>query len=281
LDFFAIRRWKASQGSLWAPSAESVGEKVCVIGATVRRELFGTEDPVGRVIRIGQHPFRVIGLLEEKGQGPFGNDQDDAVVMPVLTMRAKLSPTRPGVVHRILLQGKTPESAKAAEREVTAILRQRHHLADGVENDFRLRSQEEFRRTQETILGVLRMLLLAIAAVSLVVGGIGVMNIMLVSVAERTREIGIRMAIGAREADIRLQFLVEAVMLALVGGAAGTVLAFIAVRGLASALGWTMGVSLDALVVALGTSTIVGVVFGFVPAHRASRMDPIQALGRE
>jgi putative ABC transport system permease protein len=164
---------------------------------------------------------------------------------------------------------------------VTAILRQRHGLSEGMENDFRVRSQEEFRRTQEQILDVLSALLLAIAAVSLVAGGIGVMNIMLVSVAERTHEIGIRMAIGAREKDILLQFLVEAVVLCLAGGGAGALLAAFAVNALGSALGWTMNVSAEALLVALATSSLLGVAFGFLPARRAARLDPIQALRRE
>ncbi|MEZ4226623.1 MAG: ABC transporter permease [Polyangiaceae bacterium] len=280
-DFLRIRSWTVDNGELWGPSAEAVGDKVCVIGQTVRLEIFGAESPIGEVIRIGRHAFRVIGVLPEKGQSPFGNDQDDIILMPLRTMRAKISPTRPGGVHRILLQGTASTPPSVVQRDATAILRQRHGLAEGVENDFRIRSQEEFRQTQEGILDVLRILLLSIATVSLVVGGIGVMNIMLVSVAERTREIGVRMAIGAREADIRVQFLAEAVLLSLVGGALGAGLAVLVVRALASALSWQMGVSPVALAVALVTSTLVGVLFGFVPAHRAARLDPIFALRRE
>ncbi|MBK7581026.1 MAG: ABC transporter permease [Myxococcales bacterium] len=279
--FFDIRRWKVSSGTLWPVSSETLGEKVCVIGVGVRNNLFGSEDPVGQTLRIGRHPFRIVGLLDEKGQGPFGNDQDDVVVMPVATLRAKLLPTRPGQVGRILLQGTTPDSAAEVERQAEAILRQRHGLTEGAENDFRVRSQEDFRRRQEGILGTLRTLLLSIALVSLVVGGIGVMNIMLVSVTERTREIGIRMAIGAREIDIMFQFLVEAVVLSLLGGAVGALLAVLAVRSIANALGWQMGVSTDALMVALGVSTTIGVTFGFFPARRAARLDPIHALRRE
>ncbi len=279
--FFDIRRWKLGSGTLWTASSETIGEKVCVIGVTVKESLFGAEDPVGQVLRIGRHPFRIVGVLEQKGQGPFGNDQDDVVVMPVATLRAKLLQTRPGQVGRILLQGATPDSAAEVERQATAILRQRHGLTEGAENDFRIRSQEDFRRRQEGILSTLRTLLLSIALVSLVVGGIGVMNIMLVSVTERTREIGIRMAIGAREIDILFQFLVEAVVLSLLGGAAGTLLAVLAVRSIAKALGWDMGVSTDALVVALAVSTTIGVTFGFFPARRAARLDPIHALRRE
>jgi len=280
-DFFEIRRFELESGSVWPPSSEALGEKVCVIGDSVRTNLFGAEDPVGQTIRIGRHPFRIIGLLKAKGQGPFGNDQDDVIVMPVATLRAKLIPTRPGQVHRILLQGVSPESARDVERQSAAILRQRHGLREDMENDFRVRSQEDFRKRQEGILGTLRMLLLSIALVSLVVGGVGVMNIMLVSVTERTREIGIRMAIGAREIDIMVQFLVESVVLALLGGAAGALLAVLAVGAIARALEWEMGVSVEALSVALATSMGIGVVFGFFPARRAARMDPIHALRRE
>jgi putative ABC transport system permease protein len=280
-SFLDVRKWKVESGQMWSVAADSIGEKVCVVGATVRENLFGAEDPVGQTLRIGRHPFIVVGVLEKKGQGPFGNDQDDVILMPVSTARSKLVPTLPGQVHRILIQGTSPDAVEEVERQTTAILRQRHGLTELAENDFRIRSQEDFRRRQEGILSTLRVLLLSIALVSLVVGGIGVMNIMLVSVTERTREIGIRMAIGARELDILVQFLVEAVVLSLLGGALGTLLAVLAVGAIANALDWQMGVSAEALLVALGTSMAIGVTFGFFPARRAARMDPIHALRRE
>jgi putative ABC transport system permease protein len=282
LDFFRIRVWKVSDGTLWEPSAEKTGAKVCIIGSTVRDQLFGNEEPVGRTIRIGSHPFRVLGVLESKGQSPFGQDQDNVVVVPTSTMRSKLAAsTRPGQVDRILLSAKSPDEADRAKREATALLRQRHHLAEGAENDFSIRSQEDFREAQQQIMGVLSLLLLGIAAISLIVGGIGVMNIMLVSVAERTREIGIRMAIGAREADIMVQFLVEAIVLSVGGGMLGAAIASVAIAAIAHGLGWAMTVSVRALTVAFVTSSAVGIGFGFVPARRAARLDPIQALRRE
>jgi putative ABC transport system permease protein len=279
--FFAVRAWKTRSGDFWPASSENLGEKVCVIGTSLKTTLFGDADPIGRTLRIGRHPFVIVGLLDSKGQGPTGQDMDNVVVMPIATARSKLIPTRPGQAHVLLLSSVRADGADQVERDVTAILRQRHRLSEGMENDFRIRSQEEFRKTQEGIVNVLRALLFGIALVSLAVGGIGVMNIMLVSVAERTREIGIRLAIGARENDILVQFLVEAAALALAGGVAGSILAGFAVAAIGGWLGWPMALSPRALAIALATSAGVGLVFGLLPARRAARLDPIVALRRE
>jgi putative ABC transport system permease protein len=280
-DFFQVRDWSLTRGEVWSQSAEKNRERVCILGETVRGELFGPEDPIGRTIRIGRFPFHIVGLLAKKGQSPFGGDQDDVVIMPIDTLRSKLVRMRPGQVHRILLGAASSAAVDRAKAQAQAILRQRHHILDDAPEDFEIRSQEEFRETQREILGVLEMLLLGIAAVSLVAGGIGVMNIMLVSVAERTREIGIRLAIGAREGDILAQFLVEAVVLTALGGLGGTVVAGVGVRTLRSALELPMRLSVSALAVAVLTSTVIGLVFGFFPARRAAQMDPIDALRTE
>lgn len=276
-EFFVVRDWAVSRGEVWSAAAER-GDRVCVLGETVRGELFGPEDPIGRTVRIGRFPFRVVGLLAKKGQSPFGGDQDDVVIMPLDTLRSKLARMRPGQVHRILFAAPNADAVDRAKQQAESILRQRHRVLDDAPEDFEIRSQEEFRETQRAILGVLEMLLLGIAAVSLVAGGVGVMNIMLVSVAERTREIGIRLAIGARESDILAQFLVESVVLTALGGLGGTVVAGIGVHALRGVLELPMRLSVSALAVAVTTSTVIGLVFGFFPARRAARMDPIDAL---
>ena len=280
-SYLDVRSWKLSKGDIWEESAENVKEKVCVIGSTVRDNLFGTVDPIGQTVRVGRHPYKVLGVLESKGQAPFGGDQDDIVLMPIGTFASHISWAPKGFAGVLMLSAASEEVTDRAVKQTTEILRQRHRIGVGKEPDFVVRSQAEFQAAQKAITGSLTILLLGVAAVSLLVGGIGVMNIMLVSVAERTREIGIRMAIGAQEADILIQFLIEAVVLSLLGGIAGLVLSFGVVLGLSKVIGWPMTIEPKALALALGTSTAIGVVFGFFPARRAARLDPIQALGRE
>ena len=281
MSYFGIRNWQAEQGELWTVASESVSEKVVVIGKQTATDLFGSVDPVGRSVRIGRHSYRVLGVLEEKGQSPFGQSQDEIVLMPITTMRSHVLSTRPFETHAILMSATSAETTSRAKQQAEAILRQRHRIGEGDEDDFVVRSQTEFQAMQDAVYGALSALLVSIAAVSLVVGGIGVMNIMLVSVTERTREIGIRMAIGAREADILVQFLLEALVLATLGGVVGSALGYGLILGFSSALGWPMKLEPSSLAVALGVSTAIGLVFGFFPARRAARMDPVQALGRE
>lgn len=281
LDFFPIRTWKVADGGLWDEQAEKVGERVCIIGQTVKQDLFGDAPAVGQVVRLGRYPFRVIGVLEAKGQDPFGRDEDARVIMPISSARARLRPTMFDEVDVILLSATSKEASARVSSAATALLRERHQLLEGMDNDFRVRSQQEFQAVQEKIIGVLNLLLVSIAFVSLAVGGVGIMNIMLVSVSERTKEIGIRLAIGARERDVLLQFLVEAVVLSLLGGGLGALVAVIAITLLAGPLDLPLRVSLPGLFLALGTSTVIGIVFGFFPARRAARMDPIDALRAE
>ncbi|MCL2449615.1 MAG: ABC transporter permease [Polyangiaceae bacterium] len=280
LGYFPIRRFKIGAGSPWTESDEALKTKVCVIGATVATSLFGSADPVGHVIRIGRSPYAVVGVLAARGTSLVGDDQDDRVLMPIGSFRARVMHTSPGRADQLIASATSDQSVNRAKAEIESILRERHHVDPGRE-DFAVNTQAEFREATEGILGALELLLLCVAAVSLVVGGIGVMNIMLVSVAERTREIGIRMSIGARERDILVQFLVEAVVLTMVGGLLGIVVGGGVTIGIGRALGWTMLPSARVVGVAVATSISIGTVFGLLPAWRAAKLDPIAALRME
>jgi len=280
-DYFTVRGWKVDDGEIWLESSELSGERVCLIGTTAATSLFGPLDPIGRTVRIGRYPFRIVGLLESKGQSPFGNDQDDVIMMPTSTFRTHVQWMPRRSVHGIFMAATSADTNDRAKSQVESILRERHRITEGRDPDFVIRTQAEFRASQDAIYGTLSMLLLAVGGVSLLVGGIGIMNIMLVSVAERTREIGIRMAVGAREGNIMMEFLVEAVLLSLLGGLMGTIVAGGIVAGVARMTEWPMRLEPQALIVALLTSSAIGIGFGFFPARRAARLDPIQALARD
>ena len=279
--YFQVMAYEVEKGESFTAVDYRTKTKVVILGATVKRELFGETDAIGEYIRIGKYPFRVVGLLKSKGQSPFGEDQDDKVLTPIGTLRARLLPSPPGRVQILIAQAADDLTVDSATRQINSILRQRHGIAEGDEPDFGVRTQAEIRKSNEQAFSILTTILSAIAGISLVVGGIGVMNVMLVSVTERTREIGIRMAIGASQSAILLQFLVEAIVLSLVGGVLGLGVGLGVNAGIARALGWALSVPPAAVVLAVGVSASVGVVFGFLPAHRASRLDPIDALRHE
>jgi putative ABC transport system permease protein len=279
--YIAVKSFKLAEGSVWTDGDERSKAKLVLLGATVATNLFGNQSPIGETLRIGVHPFKVIGVFEKKGANAQGSDQDDFLLMPVGVFRSRIKPTAPGRVDQILVSATDARTVERARKQIETLLRQRHGIADIEQPDFDITTQAEAAASQEQIYSILSVLLVAVAAVSLFVGGIGVMNIMLVSVTERTREIGIRMAIGASEATILLQFLVESLVLCLIGGAAGTGLGLIIVAIASRALEWPMVFPMQALLIALGTSLVIGLVFGFFPARRAARLDPIDALREE
>jgi putative ABC transport system permease protein len=281
LAYLQVRNWAIARGAAWEAHDEMLKSKVVVIGTTVADNLFGTEDPVGRFVRMGRYPYRVLGVLASKGEAPFGGDQDDVVLMPIQSFRSRVMHTPPGFAGVLMISATAAERADRAVQQVDAVLRQRHRIAEGSDPDFAVRTQKEFAEMQDKVYSMLTVLLVIVATISLIVGGIGVMNIMLVSVTERTREIGIRMAIGAREGDILTQFLVEATALAVLGGLAGALLGIAAIGVLRALLEWHMSLSTQALVISVSVSAIVGVAFGFFPARRAAKLDPIEALRHE
>jgi putative ABC transport system permease protein len=278
LPYFWIRKFEIDDGDFWTETDQLVKTKVCVLGPTVAHNLFGDQDPVGRVVRVGRAPYRVLGVTKARGTSLFGEDQDDRIFMPIGSFRARVMPTAPGRVDMLMAASTSEDTTNRASQQIESILRQRHRIRQGADNDFKVNAQADLQEAQKKITDQLSWLLIGVAAVSLVVGGIGVMNIMLVSVAERTREIGIRLSIGARENDILVQFLVEAVVLSLIGGALGMLLGSGLIVGLGAALKWPMAPSPAALVVGAAVSGLIGVAFGYLPARRAAKLDPIEAL---
>jgi len=283
-DFLVVRDWLIVEGRNFDVAEENGAAKVAILGQTVARELFGDADPIDKVVRVNRIPLTVIGVLDRKGQNATGQDQDDIVVVPISTFRNRLQGSGGGRLKRvwsISVKVRDGQSMEAAEEGIRALLRQRHRLQSGAEDDFTVRNLTEMLAAQEESTRVMTLLLAAVAGVSLVVGGIGIMNIMLVSVTERTREIGLRMAVGARSRDILGQFLIEAVALSLVGGAIGIVLGAAATWAVGSFAGWQVVMSGQAVALAVGFAAGVGGFFGFYPARRAAALLPIQALRYE
>jgi putative ABC transport system permease protein len=281
-SMLTIRDWPLTEGRPFTEQDVKSATKVCLLGQTVVDNLFGDIDPIGQFIRINNVPFTVIGVLAPKGQSPRGQDQDDTIYVPVTTAQKKLFGTSfPGMVRIIMITAKSTEDLAPAEEQINELLRQRHHIGQKQENDFTVRNLTEIMQAAEQSTKVMTLLLGAIASVSLLVGGIGIMNIMLVSVTERTREIGIRMAIGAKTWDIRLQFIIEALTLSIIGGVAGVIVGISGSKIISILTGWSTIISPLSIFLAFGFSGAVGIFFGFYPAYKASLLDPIEALRYE
>ncbi len=282
-DYFRVRAWPVSAGRLFGGSELETGAKVLVMGQTVAEQLYGRgASPVGRTVRVSGVPFDVIGVLARKGQSPMGFDYDDGVFTPETTYREKIQGGLANYISGVILVGAVSAGATIrAQAEIQGLLRERHHLPEGAADDFDIHNLSELASASEQGTRTLAALLASIAAVSLLVGGIGIMNIMLVSVTERTREIGLRMAIGARPRDVLAQFLAEALVLGIAGGAVGVALGTAAAVFLARRFDWPLSLSPAVAAVALVFAGIVGAVFGLYPARKASRLDPIEALRYE
>jgi putative ABC transport system permease protein len=281
-EYLDVRQWPLVAGRSFEPAEMAGAAKVALIGATVAKQLFGSADPLEQSIRIKRVPFTIIGVLETKGQSMMGTDQDDLILVPIKTARSRVlgtaSAARNRTVGTIWVKAADSVDTKVVEEQVRALLRQRHRIQAGGDDDFSLRNLQEVMAAQEASSRVLALLLAAVASVSLLVGGIGIMNIMLVSVTERTREIGLRMAVGARTRDILGQFLVEAVTLSLIGGLIGVALGMGTSLAIAQLAGWRIVISPQAVGLAVAFAFVIGVFFGFYPARKAARLNPVEAL---
>ena len=282
MPYFMIRNYEIESGRGFLPEDNKNSTKVAIIGQTVSTELFGDVDPIGKTIRIGNVPFKVVGLLKKKGSSGMGQDQDDMVFIPITTAQRKVFGTDfPGTVNMIAVKAQNDEVINMAQEDITELLHQRHNIGKNQENDFEIRNLAEMQETIKSATKTMSLLLGAIASVSLIVGGIGIMNIMLVSVTERTKEIGIRMAIGAKASDIRIQFLIESFLLSIIGGLIGVFI------GVAGALlmqkygGMNVAITLESILLSMGFSAAIGIGFGYYPAYKASLLNPIDALRYE
>jgi putative ABC transport system permease protein len=275
-EYLALKNWKIVRGGMYTEVDVERANNICVLGQTIVDQLFGSQDPVGETIRVNNEPCLVAGVLEVKGQSATGQDQDDQFLMPYSTVMKKIKGQT--WLDDILCSATSAKVVDQAEDEIAALMRDRHHIRPGADDDFNLRHPTEIAEAVKQSTQTMEALLAAVASVSLLVGGIGIMNIMLVSVTERTREIGLRQALGARERDVLRQFLVEAVILSLIGGAIGIGVGTFGARTIADTFQWPTRVSPNAILVAFGCSAAIGVFFGYYPARRAANLDPIEAL---
>jgi|InofroStandDraft_1065614.scaffolds.fasta_scaffold00015_204 putative ABC transport system permease protein len=282
MPYFMIRNYEIESGRGFLPEDNKNSTKVTIIGQTVSTELFGDVDPIGKTVRIGNVPFKVVGLLKKKGSSGMGQDQDDMVFIPITTAQRKVFGTNfPGTVNMIAVKAQNDEVINIAQEDITELLHHRHNIGKNQENDFEIRNLAEMQETIKSATKTMSLLLGAIASVSLIVGGIGIMNIMLVSVTERTKEIGIRMAIGAKASDIRIQFLIESFLLSMIGGLIGV---FIGVSGallMQKFGGMNVAITLESILLSMGFSAAIGIGFGYYPAYKASLLNPIDALRYE